>query len=153
METGAPASAQTFGTLNHDLFDLYMRTNALGPLKVAEAFLPNVAASKLKKIVNISSSSGMVSRPPPHSGNMWYRASKTALNGLMVSIVPAARDAGVSVTQFEPGWTWTGQDESIRDPEQHEPAEVVAAMIETIAGLTLQDTGRFMTREGETQPW
>jgi NAD(P)-dependent dehydrogenase (short-subunit alcohol dehydrogenase family) len=153
MGTGDPASAQTFGTLNHDLFDRYMRTNALGPIKVAEAFLPHVAASNLKKIVNISSSSGMVSRPPPHSKNMWYRASKTALNGLMVSMVPAARESGVSVTMFEPGWTWTGKNEKNRHAEQREPAEVVALMIETIAGLTLDDTGRFLTNNGETQPW
>ena len=153
MGTGDPASAQVFGTLNHDLFERYMRTNALGPIKVAEAFFPHVAASDLKKIDNISSSSGMVSRPPRRSRSLWYRASKTALNGLMVSIVPAARESGVSVTLFEPGWTWTGKNESKRHPDQLEPAEVAAAMIETIDGLTLKDTGRFLTREGRTQPW
>ena len=56
MGTGDPASAQTFGTLDYALFDIYMHTNALGPLKVAKSFLPHVAASNLKKIVNISSS-------------------------------------------------------------------------------------------------
>ncbi len=153
MGTDDSPSAQTFGTLDYDLFEIFVRTNALGPLKVAESFLPHVAASNLKKIVNISSSSGMVSRPPRASTNLWYRASKTALNGMMVSIVPAARESGVSVTMFEPGWTWTGQDERNRDPAQLEPAEVVASLIETIEGLTLEDTGRFLNRQGETQPW
>jgi NAD(P)-dependent dehydrogenase (short-subunit alcohol dehydrogenase family) len=153
MGTGDPASAQTFGTLNYDLFEIYMRTNALGPLKVAESFLPHVAASNLKKIVNISSSAGRVSSPPHHSGNLWYRASKTALNGMMVTIVPAARESNVSVTMFEPGWTWTGQNENNRQPGQLDPAEVVAEMIATIEGLTLEDTGRFLMRDGDTQPW
>ena len=153
MFTPGSPYVQVFGTLNHDLFDIYMRTNALGPLKVAESFMPHVEASNLKKIVNISSSSGALSRPRPHSRQMWYRASKTALNSLMLSIVPTARESGVSVTMFEPGWTWTGQNESLRQSGQHEPAEVVALMIETIDGLTLDDTGRFLTRTGETQPW
>lgn len=153
MNTGDPASAQTFGTLDYTLFDIYMHTNALGPLKVAESFLPHVAASNLKKIVNISSSSGKVSQPPHHSGNMWYRASKTALNGLMVTIVPTAREVNVSVTMFEPGWTWTGQNEKNRQPGQLDAAQVVAEMIETIEGLTLEDTGRFLMRDGDTQPW
>ena len=143
----------TFGTLDYTLFDIYMHTNALGPLKVAESFLPHVAASNLKKIVNISSSSGKVSQPPHHSGNMWYRASKTALNGLMVTIVPTARKVNVSVTMFEPGWTWTGQNEKNRLPGQLDAAQVVAEMIETIEGLTLEDTGRFLMRDGDTQPW
>jgi NAD(P)-dependent dehydrogenase (short-subunit alcohol dehydrogenase family) len=153
MYTGDPASAQTFGTLNHDLFEIYMRVNALGPIKVAEAFFPHVAASKLKKIVNISSSSGSVSAPPPHSRNTWYRASKSALNGLMVSMVPTASQSGITVVLFEPGWTWTGKDEKLRQKDQLEPAEVVASMIETIDGLTLEDTGRFLIRNGDTQPW
>ena len=153
MSTGDPASAQTFGTLNYDLFDIYMRINALGPIKVAESFLPHVAASNLKKIVNISSSAGRVSRPPPHSGNMWYRASKTALNGLMVTMVPTASKSGVSVTMFEPGWTWTGKNDKNRQEGQLDPAEVVAAMIDTIEGLTLEDTGRFLARDGDTQSW
>jgi NAD(P)-dependent dehydrogenase (short-subunit alcohol dehydrogenase family) len=153
MGTGDPASAQTFGTLNHDLFEIYMRINALGPIKVAESFLPHVAASNLRKIINISSSSGSLTSPRGHSRNMWYRASKTALNGLMVSMVPTARKSGVSVTMFEPGWTWTGKNEKQRDPAQLEPAEVVTSMIETIDGLTLEDTGQFIRREGDTQPW
>ncbi|CAA0118148.1 C-factor [Halioglobus japonicus] len=153
MSTGDPASAQTFGTLNHDISESYMRVNAFGPIKVAEAFFPHVEASKLKKIVNISSSSGRVSRPPPHSGNMWYRASKSALNGLMVTMVPTASKAGITVVMFEPGWTWTGKNEKNRQQGQLDPAVVVAAMIETIDGLTLEDTGRFLDRDGDTQPW
>tara|TARA_R110002049_G_scaffold29984_6_gene102241 strand:- start:680 stop:1501 length:822 start_codon:yes stop_codon:yes gene_type:complete len=153
MSTGDPASAQTFGTLDHGNAEIYMRVNAFGPIKVAEAFFPHVEASKLKKIVNISSSSGRVSRPPPHSGNMWYRASKTALNGLMVTMVPTASKSGITVVMFEPGWTWTGKNEKNRQPGQLDPSEVVAAMIETIDGLTLEDTGRFLARDGDTQPW
>ncbi len=153
MGTGHPPSAQTFGTLNHTLFDRYMHTNALGPIKVAEAFFDHVAASNQKKIINISSSSGSLTDPRPHSNRIWYRASKTALNGLMMASVPAAKQAGVSITMFEPGWTWTGKNPAQRDPDQLDPAEVVAAMIDTIATIDLEDTGQFIRRHGDKQPW
>lgn len=153
MGTGDPASAQSFGSLKHALFERYMKTNALGPLKVAEAFMDHVAASQQRKIINISSSSGAVTDPRAHSERLWYRSSKATLNSLMVFSVPAARKRGVSITLFEPGWTWTGQDETRRDPEQLDPSVVVTAMIDTIADITLEDSGQFIRRHGDEQPW
>jgi NAD(P)-dependent dehydrogenase (short-subunit alcohol dehydrogenase family) len=150
--TGDGPVAQTFGTLNYDLFDLFMSTNALGPVKIVESFLPHVAASDHKKIVNISSSAGRVTRSQPNSNGMWYRVSKTALNGLMVSIVPSAKEFGIMIVMFEPGSVRFDVQKEIR-PGQIEAAESVAAMIETIERLTLEDTGKFLTRDGNTQPW
>ena len=146
------AAAQTFGTLNYEILDVFMSTNALGPVKVAESFLPHVAASHQKKIVNISSSSGRITWSPSNSKGMWYRVSKAALNNLMVSIVPAAKEHGIMVMMFEPGSVRFDTQKEIR-PGQIEAEESVRSMIKTIERLTLEDTGRFLTRDGETQPW
>lgn len=142
-----------FGTLNPEHFDLYMNVNARGPIMVAQAFFDNVAASDRKQIVNISSSSGMVSHPPVKAEYMWYRASKAALNSLMVTMVPSAREAGVTVTMFEPGWTWTGPRDEKPDPRMLHPGEVVEEMITTINGFALRDTGKFFKRDGSHQAW
>ena len=150
--TDDPAEAQTFGTLDYDLFDLYVSTNTLGPVKVTEAFFPHVAASKHKKIVNISSSSGRITWTPPNSKGMWYRVSKAALNALMISIVPTAKESGITIVMFEPGSVRFDVQEEIR-PGQIEAAESVEAMIATIDQLTLEDTGKFLQREGTPQPW
>jgi len=50
----ADRAAQGFGTLDYAQFDLFMRTNVAGPIKVAEAFFEQVKASEQKKIINIS---------------------------------------------------------------------------------------------------
>ena len=150
--TGSRPDAETFGTLDYDLIDLFVRTNSIGPVKVAEAFFANVAASSQKKIVNISSSAGSVTWSPENSNGMWYRMSKAALNSLMVSVVPAAKEAGITVVMFHPGWVRFDVQAETR-PGQILPEESVAAMIETISDLTLDDTGRFLTRDGKTQPW
>lgn len=144
--------AQTFGTLDYELFDLFISTNALGPVKVTESFFPNVAASEHKTIVNISSSSGSLSWPPSKSSGLWYRVSKTALNSLMTAIVARARESGVIVVMFEPGSVRFDVQKEIR-PGQILPEESVASMIGTIEGLTLEDTGKFLSRHGKTQPW
>ena len=42
--SGSPSPKQLFRRLDYSLFDAYMHTNALGPLKMSEAFLPHVRA-------------------------------------------------------------------------------------------------------------
>ena len=142
-----------FGSLNPEHFGLYMQVNALGPIMVAQEFFDHVAASDRKLIVNISSSSGMVSRPPEKAEYMWYRASKAALNSLMVTMVAPAKQAGVTVTMFEPGWTWTGKPEEKPDSRMLHPEEVVREMIATINRFTPDDTGKFFQRDGRPQAW
>ena len=40
---------QHFGTINYDVWDIAIRTNTFAPIKMAEAFVENVAASEQKK--------------------------------------------------------------------------------------------------------
>jgi len=110
-----------------------------------------VESSTAKKIINVSSVAGSVSLLPGRSTSLWYRASKATLNSLMVSMVPAAKESGVVVVLFDPGWVRTQQPQ-LR-PGMIEATESAALMIEVIERLTLEDTGRFLTRFGDSHPW
>ena len=66
-----------------------MAVNVVGPLKMAEAFLPHIEASQHKKIMTVSSSQGSITQVKVPMLYV-YRASKSAVNMVM-------RNLGVSI--------------------------------------------------------
>jgi NAD(P)-dependent dehydrogenase (short-subunit alcohol dehydrogenase family) len=150
---------QKFGTLDYRRFDDFMRTNVAGPLKISEAFVANVKASKLKRIVAISSAAGMVSQPPrsptgsPGTDHYWYRISKAALNSAMRLLAVELEPAGVTVVMFHPGGVQVESFGDMKLPGFVPPREAIGKMIKTIDGLTLKDTGRFLQNDGRDHPW
>ena len=85
-------------------FEETMRTNALGPILVAEAFQRLLAKSSAPRIVNVSSSGGQL-----HEGaDGWsplYCISKTTLNGVTSQL--AAALPKFAVNSVCPGWVRT----------------------------------------------
>jgi NAD(P)-dependent dehydrogenase (short-subunit alcohol dehydrogenase family) len=85
-------------------FEETMRTNALGPLMVTEAFQPLLTKSSAPRIVNVSSSGGQL-----HDGaDGWspiYCISKTTLNGVTSQL--AAALPKFAVNSVCPGWVRT----------------------------------------------
>ena len=85
-------------------FETTMRTNALGPLLVAQAFQPMLAKASAARIINVSSSGGQL-----HDGaDGWspiYCISKTALNGVTSQL--AAALPRFAVNSVCPGWVRT----------------------------------------------
>jgi NAD(P)-dependent dehydrogenase (short-subunit alcohol dehydrogenase family) len=150
---------QMFGTLDYKLLDEFVHTNIAGPLKLAEVFIPNVRASKLKKIVAISSAAGSVSVPPfmpngsPVPDHYWYRITKAGLNSAMRLLSAQFKQDGVIVVMFHPGGVQVESFGSFRAPGFVPPQEAIGKMIKTIDGLTMKDTGRFMDNDGKDHPW
>jgi NAD(P)-dependent dehydrogenase (short-subunit alcohol dehydrogenase family) len=144
---------QVLGTLDYQLGAQFMDVNVFGPLRVIEGFLDNVKASKQKKLITISSAAGMVSVLPASADHYWYRSSKAALNSAMRLVSLQVKSDGVIVNFFHPGGvaveSFAGQNIAGLAP----PAEAIGKMIKTIDGLTMADTGRFLTNEGKDQPW
>lgn len=102
--SGSPSPKQLLRRLDYDLFDAYMHVNALGPLKMSEAFLPHIRAGQMKRIVAVSSLGGsFAARDSMPPGTMFYRASKSALNMLMVNVADATRKYGITVVLLNPG--------------------------------------------------
>ena len=143
---------QAFGSLNYDHYEIMDKVNVRGPIKVAEAFYPNVKASKQKKIIAISSAAGMVSTPQ-RGGMYWYGMNKAALNKLMVTLAADVKKDGVSVAMFHPGAVRVEKFADLKFPGMVSPQESISGMIEVIDGLTVDKTGRFWSHTGEAMPW
>lgn len=149
-------SVESFGHLKYSLLDTIMAVNIKGPLIVAEAFYPNVLASRQKKIVAISSSNGtLTGEKSPRPGAIFYRMSKAALNREMQIVAASTRKDGVTVLMLNPGPVLTEHQMYLkgRYAGMLTMPFTVSHMIATIAKATLADTGRFLRYDGATEPW
>ena len=148
---------QVVGNLDYNLFDKYMATNTRGPIKMSEVLLPNLRASKQKKIVIISSDAAQMSVPDERPGLYWYHASKVALNMVMKKFARDLKQEGIIVVMFHPGFVRL--DKSV--PKQKIPKmaymidldESVPGMMDVISYITIEDTGSFLKWTGEHQAW
>jgi NAD(P)-dependent dehydrogenase (short-subunit alcohol dehydrogenase family) len=150
----AVRAAQTFGSLDYEQFELFMRTNVAGPIKVAEAFIGSIKASEEKKIINLSSLGGSNSlRARKPDALFWYRASKAALNNVMRSLTTELEDDGVIVLLFHPGGVRTERLAALGSASSLAPEESIGDMIGIIDRLTIADTGKFLLYDGKDAPW
>ncbi|MEP4145634.1 MAG: SDR family oxidoreductase [Halioglobus sp.] len=147
----AGTGGQTPGSFNDTDFERVKMTfdvNSLGPMRVTQALLPNILASEAKSIVHISSIMGSISNN--RGGYYGYRASKAALNMFNSSLAAELKDQGVTSVVMHPGWVQTRMGGSGADIT----VEVSAAgMLEVIAGLGIERTGRFYDYQGNELPW
>ena len=68
-----------FGTSDYDDWQRVFRLNVMGPMKMAEAFVQQVARSEQRKVVTLTSILGSIARNT--RGSLYaYRASKAAVN-------------------------------------------------------------------------
>lgn len=122
--------------------------NAIGPMRVTQALLPNLDAGKGKTIVHISSVMGSIANN--WGGAYDYRASKTALNMLNSSLAKELGKEGYTSVVMHPGWVQTrmgGESAPVK------PTDSVAGLLTVIAGLDKTDNGKFYDYEGKPIPW
>ena len=149
--------AQAVGSLDYAQFEEVMAVNVYGALATAEAFSDHVAASRHKKIVSMTSRSGIISQPG-YRGPSFYRASKVALNMTMRVLADELRDRGVIVALVSPPPTETDMLRTLIGPEnaarQGRPAEVINMLVKVIAGLTMENSGgQPVYFDGTLLPW
>lgn len=145
---------QSFGTLDYEQWENFMRINALGGLKVSEAFVEHVKASEDKTILSLSSLAGSFGfKGPNMPGAYWYKASKTALNMYMKMVADDLRKDGVIVTLISPGSVAVEKMGDFRMPGMIETNVSVSNMISVIEGLTIEDSGAFYHYDGSPQPF
>ena len=152
---GGGAENQIFGKLQYEVFYKVMAVNAVGPIKISEAFRKNVEASEMKKIIVVSSSQGSIAEV-----NMpmlyWYRSSKSAVNMLMANLALQLKRKNIIVGLVTPGATATdfiAPEFRKRIPGIREPAVAVADMMRNIDGFTLESSGQFWNYDGNILPW
>jgi NAD(P)-dependent dehydrogenase (short-subunit alcohol dehydrogenase family) len=123
--------------------------NTMAPLKMVEAFVKQVARSKQKLIVTITSQMGSMA-DNSSGGSYLYRSSKAAANMVVKSLAVDLKEKGITSVAFNPGWVKT----DMGGPNAMIPVEQsVTDMRKVIAGLTLADTGKFIGNDGVVIPW
>lgn len=138
-----------FGRLSMEDLEEAFRVNAIGPVAVTQALLPNLRAGKRRTVVNLSSGLGSISENES-GGWIAYRASKAALNQLTRTIAAELKREGFTCIAISPGWVRTDMGGS---GASLSPEESAAAMLEVIDRLKPSDTGRFLDHRGEEEPW
>ncbi|HVG69377.1 MAG TPA: SDR family NAD(P)-dependent oxidoreductase, partial [Vicinamibacterales bacterium] len=148
-------TTQNFGKMRYELLDTILSVNVKGPLLVSEMLFPNVKASKLKKIVAISSSNGSLTGPQAGGGAIFYRSSKAALNRAMQLVAASVKGDGVTVVMFNPGPTLTEHQMYLKGQFKGmlETSFTVGNMIKTIDTVTIADTGKFLRYDGVPEAW
>ena len=125
-----------------------LAVNTLAPLRVAQAFIPQLKQSKAPRILTISSQMGALSGSA--SGSAAYRTSKAAVNKLMQCLASELRADGITVAVAHPGWVQTDMGGAGADITA---AESAAGLIALADKLTLADTGHFFRWDGAAHPW
>ncbi len=140
--------------LNFDLWDLYVNTNAIGPLKLAEAFYGSVAASEQKKMMTISSQQGSI-EDSYGPGSYFYRGSKAALNMFMHTLSEDVKikRADIMVGLFSPGLIIDDRTRNLPLEGKVERPISVTGMIGVIESFTPEMSGGFFKWSGESVPW
>jgi NAD(P)-dependent dehydrogenase (short-subunit alcohol dehydrogenase family) len=167
-----PREHQQFGRLDYELFEESFAVNAIGPMRVTEAFVDNVAASRQKRILTLGSAAASITQLNPPANLYPYRASKAALNLLMRNLAIELAPRGIVVGLFNPGLVDTRGILKLKpgDPVPDEfaplmpliqkgvfklitPEESVTAMRGLIDRLTPEQSGKFLNYDGVALPW
>lgn len=167
-----PQAGQTCGALDYGLFERSFAANATGPMKVAEAFLPHVAAGTGRRIVFLGSAAGSIGLLRPPANLYAYRASKAAMHLVARSLALDLAPRGIHVGIVNPGLADTrgllklGPGEApppdlapvmalVRAGviELVTPEVAVSGMIGVIERLDAATAGAFFNYDGTPIPW
>lgn len=139
-----------FGSTDYADWERVLRINVLGPMKMAEAFVDQVARSSQRKIVTLTSILGSIASNT--RGSLYgYRSSKAAVNAVMKSMaIDLAASHGIAATAIHPGWVRTDMGGPRADIDA--PTSV-AGMRRVIDALSVGTAGRYWVYDGSTLPW
>ena len=122
------------------------RVNAVAPLRVTRALLPNLASGS--GVFIITSRMGSI-EDNSSGGSYGYRMSKAAVNMAGKSLSVDLKEQGIAVFLLHPGWVSTDMTgQTGIDVEQS-----AAGLIERMDTLGLEQTGTFWHQEGYALPW
>jgi NAD(P)-dependent dehydrogenase (short-subunit alcohol dehydrogenase family) len=123
--------------------------NALGPIRMTRALLPNLKKAERPRVAHITS--GMGSIGDNTSGGAYaYRMSKAALNMANKSMSIDLRDRGIASVVVNPGWVQTDMGGGGAPTPV---SESVSRMIAIFDELSILRTGSFIDYRGGTIEW
>jgi NAD(P)-dependent dehydrogenase (short-subunit alcohol dehydrogenase family) len=133
-------------TITPEIFETTLRTNTVGALLIAQAFVPFLRKSDAPRIVNVSSGGGQLA----DGADGWapaYCISKTALNGVTSQL--AAALPNFAVNSVCPGWVRTDMGGS---NATRSVLEGVAGVVWLAADAPQNQTSKFW-RDRKIIPW
>ncbi|WP_235679325.1 SDR family NAD(P)-dependent oxidoreductase [Aquibium microcysteis] len=146
-----PARQSTLD-MDFDGFRETLEVNALAPLRVVQAFLPNLRAARersgIARIVTVTSAMGRMSYAK--SDQIAYRASKAAVNKIMQGLATDLAPEGIAVRLVHPGWVRTDMGGPDADIPVEESAGGVLAQCREFG---MAQSGSFVDHRGDTVPW
>jgi len=150
--------AQRLGRFDQKTFEDVLRVNAYAPLRVAQAFLDNVAASQQKKIITLTSRAGSIAVADQAHDNYFYRMSKSASNMSMRLLQNDVRARGIVVGLISPGPVDTQMNREWRhgappSPSLQSPTQSAVAVVKVIEELTAERAAHALDYDGEELPW
>ena len=137
-----------FGTLDYKAWANAMDTNVFGPMRVAEALVPNVLNSDSKQMIFITSKMGSITETSPNA--YVYRSSKAALNMAVKCMSLELADKGLTAVLFHPGHVQTDMGGASAPVT---PQSSIAGMKKQILGFSQKNNGEFLSYDGSSIPW
>ncbi|HEY5950339.1 MAG TPA: SDR family oxidoreductase [Kofleriaceae bacterium] len=123
--------------------------NAIGPLRMSVALLPQLRRGGAKKIVSLTSGMGSIS-DNTSGGYYAYRMSKAALNMMTRSLAVDLASEGITAFVINPGWVQTDMGGA------HAPTPVtdsVRGILHEVDRATKDDSGQFLNWNGKRYAW
>ncbi|PMD19907.1 putative short chain oxidoreductase [Hyaloscypha hepaticicola] len=148
IKTAATQAEQTMGGKGLDLktddprndLEDHFNTNVLSVHHVTPAFIPLLQKGGLKKVANITTTLGSISRAKDYnfSPTPAYKISKAAMNMLTVQYALGYADQGFTIFVISPGWLRTDLGGKTADLS---PEQGAIATIEKIMSAGKEDNG------------
>ena len=139
---------QSLTDMDYDSWAQAFLVNTISPFRVSISLLGNLRLSSNPKLVTITSQMGMLSRRS--TGSYAYRSSKAAANKVFQVMAAELEVDGIIVCPVHPGWVRTDMGGPAASIGVEESA---AGLVKVIAGLTIEESGRFFQYDGEELPW
>lgn len=143
------SGASQFGKTNQKAWEEAVAVNIIAPMKMMEEFVENVSKSDRKIIASMSSKMGSM-QDNSSGGSYAYRATKAALNAVMVSAAHDLHHLGITSLILHPGWVRTDMGGPQGELSVEQSAEKLRKII---AECTLTDSGSFFDIDGSIIPW
>ncbi len=138
-----------FGHTNANEWRKVFEVNTIAPLKMAEAFYPQLKLAPQGIIASISSKVGSMTENTSGGGYI-YRSSKAALNSVVKSLSNDLLPQGILSVALHPGWVQTemGGPNALIDTQVS-----VSGLKNVLDNLSPSQSGEFYNFDGTNIPW
>ncbi len=141
--------ASQFGKTDDKAWEEAVAVNLIAPMKMMEHFVENISISDKKIIASMSSKMG--SMDDNGSGGAYaYRATKAALNAVMVSAAHDLRHLDITALILHSGWVRTDMGGPNGEISVEESAQKIRKILDE---SDITDTGKFFDIDGSVIPW